>query len=503
MRLYGPAAVISSYNGGKDACVVMHLHRAAHAHHFRQRFRELPDPPALPPAPRVVYFESPGEFPEIEVLLRETVGECALDMLSFRNASFSAGLLSLSAASPGPLAFALGTRAGDPNAAGQGRFEPSSDWMPPFMRVNPVLDWSYGHVWHFLRLFGLPYCSLYDGGFTSLGSVGDTDPTGALKKPGGEATGYWPAYMLADYSKERDGRRKKGGGGGEPPKRRESIDGEVRAGEPVTVGLLVIGDEILKGAQRDTNTHAAAAALQAAGVPLARAATVADDEGEIGGELGRMSQAVDVIVTSGGLGPTHDDVTLKAVASALASPLRLNEEMLSLVLRKSNKESADEPMRKMCMLPANSKLLYLEGADEWPVLQVGKVFTLPGVPEFFERKVKLIAKHLQFRKPSTRFSVVLNADEMSVVDVLNRCVSNHPRVAFGSYPIQNSDHKTVVTLEARGPLEKAARGRSGSEGGVIPEGEAGEGEGEERVAKALEELLAELPKESVLRVEQP
>ena len=75
---------------------------------------------------------------------------------------------------------------------------------------------------------------------------------------------------------------------------------------------------------------------------------------------------------------THAHAPRHTVASALASPLRLNEEMLSLVLRKSNKESADEPMRKMCMLPANSKLLYLEGADEWPVSPAPLL--LPTVP---------------------------------------------------------------------------------------------------------------------------
>ena len=81
--------------------------------------------------------------------------------------------------------------------------------------VNPIIDWDYGHVWHFLRLFQLPYCSLYDIGYTSLGKQSDTRPNPALWHPkdgespsakhGGE---YWPAYRLSDASQERAGRGK-------------------------------------------------------------------------------------------------------------------------------------------------------------------------------------------------------------------------------------------------------------------------------------------------------
>merc|ERR1711933_184439 len=114
-----------------------------------------------------------------------------------------------------PLAFVLGTRDTDPNAKNQGTFEPSSSWMPPFMRVNPILNWTYGHVWHFLRLFNLPYCALYDHGYTSLGTIKDTLPCPALLKKNvdddirNSTTKYWPAYMLHDWDQERAGRIKK------------------------------------------------------------------------------------------------------------------------------------------------------------------------------------------------------------------------------------------------------------------------------------------------------
>ncbi|EGB12248.1 hypothetical protein AURANDRAFT_8492, partial [Aureococcus anophagefferens] len=104
---------------------------------------------------------------------------------------------------PRPLAFVLGTRRGDPNCGDQKAFEPSSDWMPPFMRVNPILDWTYGDVWAFLRAFDLPYCALYDGGYTSLGSAPTTSRNPALLGDGGA---YKPAHLLEDWSLERAGR---------------------------------------------------------------------------------------------------------------------------------------------------------------------------------------------------------------------------------------------------------------------------------------------------------
>lgn len=193
IRVFGPDAVYASFNGGKDAVVILHLLRAA-AHGSVGR-------------PHLVYFDTHDEFDEVREFVKETVGACSeFDVEDVeRDVGFAEGLAAIVAdRNPRPLAFVLGTRMGDPNCGDQQRFEPSSKWMPPFMRVNPILDWTYGDVWSFLRYFQLPYCCLYDQGYTSLGSTTNTYPNPALRI---DDTAYLPAYELADFSLERAGRQ--------------------------------------------------------------------------------------------------------------------------------------------------------------------------------------------------------------------------------------------------------------------------------------------------------
>lgn len=99
-------------------------------------------------------------------------------------------------------AFILGVRKGDPYCEGMEEVcESSKDW-PRFVRVNPILDWSYGDVWLFLRWFELPYCELYDRGFTSVGNQADSRENPMLVSGGVSL----PAWMLEDESLERAGR---------------------------------------------------------------------------------------------------------------------------------------------------------------------------------------------------------------------------------------------------------------------------------------------------------
>jgi Predicted nucleotide-utilizing enzyme related to molybdopterin-biosynthesis enzyme MoeA len=589
--------------------VILELIRAAHANYYRnlkmssQSCSSERDGIDLDIGidmirPRLIYFNNKLEFNQVYEFVRDTVKRYDLDMIAFEDGvGFSEGLKMLvennylqpvpvmsKAAStptrrrrngecvnvPHPMAFILGTRESDPNAGKQGTFAPSSSYMPPFMRVNPILEWSYGHVWHFLRVFKLPYCSLYDQGYTSLGTVQDTLPCPALKKVHvddgcGDAVEYWPAYMLKDWQQERAGRLKKekkekksskknenGSSTNEkiverdvdaisncstvvslpkyvtPPPNyecevsnknipsshtKESTLEKTSGSSDVssigsdstisqrTVGIIIIGDEILKGLTPDVNTHAAAAALHANNVPLSRVAIVSDDLDRIVAEIREMIGQVDVIITSGGVGPTHDDVTIKSVAVALGCEMKFNDEMADLLRSKMNNNDSDnrqeltEAQEKMSTLPDCSKLKYLSNIDgDWPVLQCKNIFILPGVPQFFEKKVGHVAAYLSTELERTvAFKVVLSIDENSIVPILNTVVQNHPHVSFGSYPfVDHPDCKTVVTLEGN---------RKTLEFNEINGYTFGQDEIDVHVKVALSDLVSSLPEGSVLRVE--
>lgn len=413
------------------------------------------------------------------------------------------------------VAFVLGTRKGDPNCGEQETFAPSSTWMPvPFMRVNPILNWEYGHVWHFLRTFNLPYCSLYDQGYTSLGKMSQTLPNPALRRKtlsthqthDTEGESFWPAYMLTDWSLERAGRLKK-----EILNAAQECDVDTSPSTPTNsslnqkAALIIIGDEILNGFTTEGNLQVATKALASVGIPLKMVSIVSDDVDAISSEVLRMSQRYDIVITSGGIGPTHDDVTLKAIAKALGQDIKVNEQMLQhledIQYHTDNSQTVSvelsETTKRLALLPELSQLRFppppddyyvsnVKGSDNverevrnktWPILQCDNIFVLPGVPQFFSSKVKLIAKHFLMKQSvkETR-KIVLDVDERHVVHVLDQFVAKNQEVKVGSYPfVDHPEFKTILTIE---------------------------GESGEVVEDALADLLRALPPRAVVRVEK-
>ena len=230
-RLYEGSLVLS-FNGGKDATAMLFLSLAARAE-WLSSYRDgrlvpssaaagaavvpgLPtkasggasgagasDEPAPAAAMRAIYFPSKEGFPELDAFVQRMVRDCDLQLLTYEGVGFVDGLKDC-IDYKGGRAFVLGTRHTDPAAkAGLGAFAPSSKTWPAFMRVNPIVEWDFGDIWVFLRAFGVPYCALYDQGYTSLGAIESTKPNPALQRPDGS---YAPAYELAEAGDERRGR---------------------------------------------------------------------------------------------------------------------------------------------------------------------------------------------------------------------------------------------------------------------------------------------------------
>eukprot|EP00440_Ansanella_granifera_P013439 gb/GFBE01014603.1/.p1 GENE.gb/GFBE01014603.1/~~gb/GFBE01014603.1/.p1 ORF type:complete len:284 (+),score=45.40 gb/GFBE01014603.1/:1-852(+) len=188
-----------SFNGGKDACVVLYLWLASIAAMATAEEAEAED--NEPRCQQVIFFDSPDEFDSVRTFVKWVVRELGLKMVVVEAKSFRRGMEDLVAG--GLRSVVMGQRRGDPWMDRVDAFSPSDDGWPAFMRINPIIDWSYSHIWAFLRVFELPYCHLYDEGYTSLGSVDSTRKNPALLRPDGS---YAPAYEMTDGSLERAGR---------------------------------------------------------------------------------------------------------------------------------------------------------------------------------------------------------------------------------------------------------------------------------------------------------
>jgi FAD synthetase len=178
LALYPVESIALSFNGGKDSTVLLHLLRAALA----GASSGGPDTGGTSREAdhglggiRTFFFENSKDFQQVIDFVHDLDGKHQLHVDYLSNPGFQAGLIEyLSAHSI--KAIVLGTRRGDPNAGDQEYFCPSSEGWPPFMRVNPIIDWTYHDVWAFLKHIGVDWCSLYDQGYTSLGSRFNTAP---------------------------------------------------------------------------------------------------------------------------------------------------------------------------------------------------------------------------------------------------------------------------------------------------------------------------------------
>ncbi|KJZ71616.1 hypothetical protein HIM_09010 [Hirsutella minnesotensis 3608] len=207
LQRYGPTELSLSYNGGKDCLVLLILILASlpdpaepvHAHDLATVRPSKPVPPL-----QAIYIAPPDPFPEVEDFVVTTTAQYHLNLTRYA-LPMRAALEAYRRDRPSVTAIFMGTRRTDPHSEFLTPFSPTDKDWPQFMRVNPVLDWHYTEIWTFIRSLDIPFCSLYNRGFTSLGGTRNTRPNPALAL-NGDATTFRPAYELVRDDEERLGR---------------------------------------------------------------------------------------------------------------------------------------------------------------------------------------------------------------------------------------------------------------------------------------------------------
>ncbi|MFP6621889.1 MAG: molybdopterin-binding protein [Myxococcota bacterium] len=214
-----------------------------------------------------------------------------------------------------------------------------------------------------------------------------------------------------------------------------------------TAALLVIGNEILSGKVVDTNSPFLASELRQLGVDLERILTIPDEVDLIAREVRAMSEAHDFVFTSGGIGPTHDDLTMDGIAQAFGLRLEPSLSMLERMERHQG-EAPNDSQRKMAMIPAGAQVI--DAGDQWfPVVIVENVHIFPGIPKLLQKKFHSIKD--RFRGvPFHLRRIYVTKRESDIADQLNELLVEFPELMLGSYPkIEERDYRVLLTLESR------------------------------------------------------
>ncbi len=202
-----------------------------------------------------------------------------------------------------------------------------------------------------------------------------------------------------------------------------------------TAAMLVIGDEILSGRTVDANTNYLATRLNEIGVALMEARVVADDHHAIVAAVRALSGAWDVLFTSGGIGPTHDDITADAVAAAFETPIDIRADARAILEARYAKSEFEinEARLRMARIPDGAALIDnpVSGA---PGFTIQNTHVCAGVPKIFQAMVEGVLPSLKGGAPLTSKSIRMERPEGEIAGPLGGIAAAFPEVSIGSYP---------------------------------------------------------------------
>ncbi|NNU79242.1 competence/damage-inducible protein A [Halovulum dunhuangense] len=204
-----------------------------------------------------------------------------------------------------------------------------------------------------------------------------------------------------------------------------------------TAAMLVIGDEILSGRTRDSNMYHLAGRLTEKGIDLKEVRVVSDDRAAIVAAVKALSAAHDHVFTSGGIGPTHDDITADCIAEAFGVGIDVREDARRILASHYPEgEAALTPARlRMARIPDGAVLID-NPVSKAPGFAIGNVHVMAGVPSVFEAMVESVLPLLTGGAPLISESVRIDRGESTVATELGDIAARFPQVSIGSYPFQ-------------------------------------------------------------------
>ena len=214
-----------------------------------------------------------------------------------------------------------------------------------------------------------------------------------------------------------------------------------------TAAALIIGNEILTGKVEEANLTLLAQELFGLGIELERVVICPDDAAGIAADITRLRGRFDYLITSGGVGPTHDDVTLQAVAEAFGRPLVRSPELVGKI-REMVGERCTEGHLRMAEVPEGAELVSTPEVP-WPSVVMENVYVLPGVPRIFRMKLPLLRDRLAAGRRFHCRAVYTSCRETDIAELLDRVVVAHEEVDIGSYPVMDGDYRVKLTVDSR------------------------------------------------------
>ena len=225
-----------------------------------------------------------------------------------------------------------------------------------------------------------------------------------------------------------------------------------------TAAMLVIGDEILSGRTRDTNTHYLAEELTRIGISLREVRVVADEHAEIVAAVRALSGRYDHLFTSGGIGPTHDDITADAVADAMGTTIGHRADAMALLQAHYDRAGLpfNESRQRMARIPDGATLID-NPVSIAPGFTLGNVHVMAGVPNIFQAMVASVLPKLTGGPPLLSQSLRVNRGEGEIAGPFGVLAAEFPDLSMGSYPfIQNGAHGTNLVIRGTDPARVAA-----------------------------------------------